>query len=138
MMNFLHGKQLHEMLEDMTESWEQEFGLKESGSISWLSLRIKKFSSVFDQLEAMQSIGSGHFGTVYSAYDKMLNINVAVKKLDKKKLLEDDEDRTIVIHELKVLEKLPIHKNICRFFRAFEDEDAVYFVMENCGSTSVY
>nr|AFR11231.1 calcium dependent protein kinase 2 [Chenopodium album] len=76
-------------------------------------------------------LGHGQFGYTYVATDKSNADRVAVKKIDKSKMIlpiavED------VKREVKILKALTGHENVVQFHNAFEDENYVYIVMELC------
>ncbi|KMT09610.1 hypothetical protein BVRB_6g130630 [Beta vulgaris subsp. vulgaris] len=76
-------------------------------------------------------LGHGQFGYTYVATDKFNSDRVAVKKIDKSKMVlpiavED------VKREVKILKALAGHENVVQFHNAFEDENYVYIVMELC------
>ncbi|KAK8607461.1 hypothetical protein V6N13_053196 [Hibiscus sabdariffa] len=76
-------------------------------------------------------LGHGQFGYTYVAIDKANGDRVAVKRIDKNKMIlpiavED------VKREVKILEALKGHENVVQFYNAFEDDSYVYIVMELC------
>ncbi|OMO84676.1 hypothetical protein COLO4_21905 [Corchorus olitorius] len=76
-------------------------------------------------------LGHGQFGYTYVATDKANGDRVAVKKIEKNKMVlpiavED------VKREVKILEALKGHENVVQFYNAFEDDSYVYIVMELC------
>ncbi|KAH6760066.1 calcium-dependent protein kinase 16 [Perilla frutescens var. hirtella] len=76
-------------------------------------------------------LGHGQFGYTYVAIDKSSGDRVAVKKIDKNKMVlpiavED------VKREVKILRALTGHENVVHFYNAFEDDSFVYIVMELC------
>ncbi|XP_044470059.1 calcium-dependent protein kinase 28-like isoform X2 [Mangifera indica] len=76
-------------------------------------------------------LGHGQFGYTYVAADKTSGDRVAVKKIDKNKMLlpiavED------VKREVKILQALAGHENVVQFHNVFEDDSYVYIVMELC------
>ncbi|CAI0461680.1 unnamed protein product [Linum tenue] len=76
-------------------------------------------------------LGHGQFGYTYVATDKENGDRVAVKRIDKGKMLlpvavED------VKREVKILRQLAGHENVVHFINAFEDDSYVYIVMELC------
>ncbi|KAJ4713971.1 GPCR kinase [Melia azedarach] len=76
-------------------------------------------------------LGHGQFGYTYVATDKAAGDRVAVKKIEKNKMVlpiavED------VKREVKILQALAGHENVVQFHNAFEDENYVYIVMELC------
>ncbi|XP_002521658.2 calcium-dependent protein kinase 28 [Ricinus communis] len=76
-------------------------------------------------------LGHGQFGYTYVATDKANGDRVAVKKIEKNKMVlpiavED------VKREVKILQELAGHENVVHFYNAFEDDSFVYIVMELC------
>ncbi|KAH1047774.1 hypothetical protein J1N35_038558 [Gossypium stocksii] len=76
-------------------------------------------------------LGHGQFGYTYIAIDNENGDRVAVKKIEKMKMVlpiavED------VKREVKILEALKGHENVVQFYNAFEDDSYVYIVMELC------
>ncbi|KAK8619115.1 hypothetical protein V6N13_133082 [Hibiscus sabdariffa] len=76
-------------------------------------------------------LGHGQFGYTYVATDKKNGDRVAVKKIDKEKMVlpvavED------VKREVKILQALKGHENVVQFYDAFEDVSYVYIAMELC------
>ncbi|CAH9068877.1 unnamed protein product [Cuscuta epithymum] len=91
----------------------------------------KNFESHFELGEEM---GRGHFGYTCAAKGKKGNLKgqeVAVKVINKLKMttaiaIED------VRREVKILRALKGHRNLIRFYDAYDDEENVYIVMELC------
>ncbi|KAF3619079.1 DNA-(apurinic or apyrimidinic site) lyase 2 [Capsicum annuum] len=76
-------------------------------------------------------LGHGQFGYTYVATDKSSGDRVAVKRIEKNKMVlpiavED------VKREVKILKALAGHENVVQFYNSFEDENYVYIVMELC------
>ncbi|XP_012456772.1 calcium-dependent protein kinase 28 [Gossypium raimondii] len=76
-------------------------------------------------------LGHGQFGYTYVAIGNENGNRVAVKKIEKMKMVlpiavED------VKREVKILEALKGHENVVQFYNAFEDDSYVYIVMELC------
>ncbi|XP_057449271.1 calcium-dependent protein kinase 28-like [Lotus japonicus] len=76
-------------------------------------------------------LGHGQFGYTYVGIDKFNGDRVAVKRLEKNKMVlpiavED------VKREVKILKALTGHENVVQFHNAFEDDSYVYIVMELC------
>ncbi|XP_062143518.1 calcium-dependent protein kinase 28-like [Alnus glutinosa] len=76
-------------------------------------------------------LGHGQFGYTYVATEKASGDRVAVKRIEKNKMVlpiavED------VKREVKILEALTGHENVVQFYNAFEDDSYVYIVMELC------
>jgi calcium-dependent protein kinase len=76
-------------------------------------------------------LGHGQFGYTYVATVKKNGDRVAVKKIDKNKMIQPIavED---VKREVKILAALSGHENVVQFHNAFEDDSYVYIVMELC------
>ncbi|MQL76415.1 hypothetical protein Taro_008809 [Colocasia esculenta] len=76
-------------------------------------------------------LGHGQFGYTFVATDKSNGEKVAVKRIDKSKMMlpvaVDDVKR-----EVKILQALTGHENVVQFYNAFEDDCYVYIVMELC------
>lgn len=76
-------------------------------------------------------LGHGQFGYTYVGVDKSNGDRVAVKRLEKAKMVlpiavED------VKREVKILKELTGHENVVQFYNAFDDDSYVYIVMELC------
>ncbi|KAG2641492.1 calcium-dependent protein kinase 18-like [Panicum virgatum] len=76
-------------------------------------------------------LGHGQFGYTFAAVDRASGDRVAVKRIDKNKMVlpvavED------VKREVKILKALQGHENVVHFYNAFEDDNFVYIVMELC------
>ncbi|KAL3525272.1 hypothetical protein ACH5RR_013644 [Cinchona calisaya] len=76
-------------------------------------------------------LGHGQFGYTYVATDKFNGDRVAVKRIEKNKMVlpiavED------VKREVKILKALAGHENVVQFYNACEDDSYVYIVMELC------
>ncbi|CAA7391358.1 unnamed protein product [Spirodela intermedia] len=76
-------------------------------------------------------LGHGHFGYTFVATDKANGDQVAVKRINKNKMVRRTavED---VKREVKILRALTGHENVVQFYNAFEDDSFVYIVMELC------
>ncbi|CDP01899.1 unnamed protein product [Coffea canephora] len=76
-------------------------------------------------------LGHGQFGYTYVGTDKSNGDRVAVKRIEKNKMVlpiavED------VKREVRILKALAGHENVVQFYNAFEDDSYVYIVMELC------
>ncbi|XP_047311510.1 calcium-dependent protein kinase 18-like [Impatiens glandulifera] len=76
-------------------------------------------------------LGHGQFGYTYVGTDKFNGDRVAVKRIDKSKMVVPIavED---VKREVKILQALTGHENVVQFYNAFEDDNYVYIAMELC------
>ncbi|KAK4780399.1 hypothetical protein SAY87_016505 [Trapa incisa] len=82
-------------------------------------------------------LGHGQFGYTYVATDKGTGNRVAVKRIDKNKMVlpiavED------VKREVKILKALTGHENVVQFYNAFEDDSYVHIVMDLFCPTSSF
>lgn len=90
------------------------------------------FDTDFDErYETGKLLGHGQFGYTYVAIHRATDERVAVKKIEKQKLvlpiaIED------VRREVQILRALTGHENVVKFHNAFEDDNYVYIVMELC------
>ncbi|KAK4790859.1 hypothetical protein SAY86_031272 [Trapa natans] len=84
-----------------------------------------------DHYELGKLLGHGQFGYTYVATDKTTGERVAVKKIDKNKMMLpiSVED---VKREVKILKALIGHENVVQFYDAYEDDSFVYIAMELC------
>ncbi|KAL1566619.1 Calcium-dependent protein kinase 18 [Salvia divinorum] len=76
-------------------------------------------------------LGHGQFGYTYVAVDNRNGDRVAVKRIEKNKMVlpiavED------VKREVEILKELDGHENVVQFHNAFDDDSYVYIVMELC------
>ncbi|KAJ3678468.1 hypothetical protein LUZ60_002271 [Juncus effusus] len=76
-------------------------------------------------------LGHGQFGYTYVATDKRNGNKVAVKRIDKNKMVLPVAVQDVK-REVKILKQLKGHENVVHFYNAFEDETYVYIVMELC------
>lgn len=84
-----------------------------------------------DKYSIGKLLGHGQFGYTFVATDKINGDRVAVKRIDKNKMIlpiavED------VKREVKIFRALTGHENVVQFHNAFEDDSYVYIVMELC------
>lgn len=80
-----------------------------------------------------QILGRGGFACVYRARERLTGCEVAIKIIEKQSQSLNANDAAAqyqrIEGEIKVHSKLH-HKNIAVLFSAFEDENAIYMVME--------
>ncbi|XP_047314868.1 calcium-dependent protein kinase 28-like [Impatiens glandulifera] len=89
------------------------------------------FKDFDDKYVLGKLLGHGQFGYTYVAQDKSNGDRVAVKRIDKRKMIlpvavED------VKREVRILKALTGHENVVQFYNAFEDDNYVYIAMELC------
>ncbi|KAL6611374.1 hypothetical protein ACP70R_039302 [Stipagrostis hirtigluma subsp. patula] len=81
-------------------------------------------------------LGHGQFGYTFAAVDRRSGERVAVKRIDKNKVLFQNMVLPVAVEdvkrEVKILKALQGHENVVHFYNAFEDDNYVYIVMELC------
>lgn len=82
-------------------------------------------------------LGSGSFGVVKSCVDRETGESFACKVFQKSLFRLPDEDNKIQ-HEINVMERVQSHGNVVRFCGAYEDQNSVYLVLENCKGGDLY
>lgn len=83
------------------------------------------------ELTFTSCLGQGSFAKVYDGLDKRLNMKVAIKVIDKRKILEPKR-RALIQTEVNILARMK-HKNIAEFHRLIEDHKRLFIVMQLCG-----
>ncbi|XP_052198021.1 calcium-dependent protein kinase 28-like isoform X2 [Diospyros lotus] len=76
-------------------------------------------------------LGHGQFGYTYVAIEKYTGDRVAVKRIEKNKMVHSISVEDVK-REVKILQALGGHENVVQFYNAFEDDSYVYIVMELC------
>ncbi len=77
-----------------------------------------------------KTIGEGTFGKVKIAVHIPTGENVAIKILEKNRIVQPDEIRR-VNREIKILKKAH-HRNVIQLFEVIDTQSSIYLVMENC------
>ena len=83
-----------------------------------------------------KTIGKGTFGKVKLGYHKPNNEKVAIKILEKNKIIEKD-DEIRVKRELEMMPKFN-HKNVILVTEIFSNRDNFYIVMEYCDGGELF
>jgi len=83
------------------------------------------------QIFTDEILGSGQFGTVYSAKHRKKGFDVAIKCVDKKRFPQKENQQ--LRHEVTVLSGLD-HAGIVKIYNMFETVDQVFVVMEKLHS----
>jgi len=96
-----------------------------------------KYSNIDEEVVLGKQIGRGGFGAAFEVFDKILQKNCVVKKVFKKLKPNGSTNYLTLKRELSILKHLPQHKNICQYYRHFETDDAVWIVLEHCGTHSI-
>lgn len=91
--------------------------------------------NVEDELTFTSCLGQGSFAKVYEGFDKRNKMSVAIKVIDKRKVLEPKR-RALIQTEINILSKMK-HRNIGEFYRLIEDHKRLFIVMQLCGSLTL-
>ena len=84
-----------------------------------------------------ETLGQGAFAKVKVATHIHTREQVAIKILDKTKMLEDEDDIKRVQKEINILKKLR-HKNIIQLYEIMESKKNLYIVMEYCEGRELF
>ncbi|WP_167365557.1 protein kinase domain-containing protein [Flavobacterium xinjiangense] len=80
----------------------------------------------------IKDLGSGGFGKVFLAKEKVSNRFVAIKQLKNTNKSEQED----IIHEIEIVSKFE-NPNIVTYYHHFYEEDILYLVMEYCSGGSL-
>ncbi|XP_052173295.1 calcium-dependent protein kinase 24-like [Diospyros lotus] len=86
---------------------------------------------IFKRYHFEKELGRGEFGVTYRCHDRITGERVACKRISKSKL-KTETDVEDVRREVDIMRHLPEHPNIVQLKEAYEDNEAVYLVMELC------
>eukprot|EP01041_Mallomonas_annulata_P006484 gene6484-13089_t len=93
-------------------------------------------SRTIDDYDMGQLLGKGGFATVYRARSRINMEEVAMKIIDKERMVElKMADR--IISEVRIQKSLA-HESIVRLLDYFEDEKCVYMILELCSNGNIY
>lgn len=81
-------------------------------------------------------LGEGAFSTVYKAWDSNSNLTVAVKIIDKATLTSKQVAN--IINEVKIMEKLPKHRNILNLLHHYNTPNHSFLVLEYCDGGEIF
>ena len=84
-----------------------------------------------------KTLGEGAFAKVKEATQIHAKEKVAIKILDKSRLLEDENDVQKFKKEISILKKLH-HKNIIQLYEVMESKKSIYIVMELCENGELF
>ncbi|KAK8549288.1 hypothetical protein V6N13_008964 [Hibiscus sabdariffa] len=87
--------------------------------------------NILEKYEIGKELGRGEFGVTYQCFSLETREAYACKKISKAKL-KTEIDIEDVRREVEIMKHLPKHPNLVNFMEAFEDNEAVYLVMELC------
>ena len=89
-----------------------------------------------DNYEILSIIGEGTFGVVRLGKVKSTGEKVAIKILEKKKMISQD-DKERVEREIEILNKIN-HINVIKIIKIIKDPDKIYIIMEFCENGELF
>jgi len=89
-----------------------------------------------DNYEILSIIGEGTFGVVRLGKVKLTGEKVAIKILEKKKMISQD-DKERVEREIEILNKIN-HINVIKIIKIIKDPDKIYIIMEFCENGELF
>ncbi|XP_021911464.1 calcium-dependent protein kinase 24 [Carica papaya] len=87
--------------------------------------------NIWEKYKMGKELGRGEFGITHQCVELKTGEIFACKKISKGKL-RTEVDVDDVRREVDIMRHIPKHPNIVSFKEAFEDQEAVYLVMELC------
>jgi serine/threonine protein kinase len=95
----------------------------------------------FKNFELLQNvnnpIGTGAFGEVFLAKNKLNNQNYAIKIMEKSKITETGMDLEVIYREISIHRRL-MHDNIVKVYNHYEDKENVYLIMEYMNAGTIF
>jgi polo-like kinase 4 len=95
-----------------------------------------RFSSSQENYDIGQLLGKGGFANVYRARDRFCNMDIALKVIDKNKMINLDLMNR-VHNEIQIQSRL-CNESIVKLYHTFEDEHFIYLVCELCNGGNLY
>lgn len=92
--------------------------------------------NIKEELHFGEAIGQGSFAVVYEGFDLVEKVPVAIKVMEKKKIIEKN-NKSMIEKELQIISGLN-HPNICRFYRLLEDHKRVLLHYRRSSSSSSF
>lgn len=87
------------------------------------------------ELAFTHCLGQGSFAKVYEGVDRNSKQQVAIKVIDKRKIV-DPKRRHLIQTEVNLLARMK-HRHISEFYRIVEDHKRIFIVMQLCGSQTL-
>ena len=84
----------------------------------------------------LEVVGQGTFGEVWSAVERHTRESVAVKILEKEKIVDDDA-RQRLINEIAILQRVQ-HTHLVQLLEVIEEGDRIYLVTEYVGGGELF
>ena len=104
---------------------------------TWIKIlkNVTDYKKIEDLYSIQNEIGNGKFSKVYLAYEKKTNRKVAIKRVEKGNLSENDLD--LVKTEIDIL-KVCQHPNIIKLYDIIETATMIDIIMEYCPGDNLY
>jgi len=121
-------------IEELITPEQQKEPPKKQSPQKFAGLDLKRFCK--EDFIFGTKLGKGKYGDVYLAREKITNIILAIKVLDKitiKRLCAQKQ----VIREIKIHSYLS-HPNIIKLYGVFHDDDNIYMMMEYAPNGEIY
>lgn len=103
------------------EETTKQSSTKVQNEIRWSG---NTWPNIKEELHFGEAIGQGSFAVVYEGFDLLEKIPVAIKVMEKKKIIEKN-NKAMIEKELQIISNIS-HPNICRFYRLLEDHKRVF------------
>lgn len=87
------------------------------------------------ELAFVHCVGQGSFAKVYEGVDRTNKQQVAIKVIDKRKVV-DPKRRQLIQTEVNLLARMK-HRHISEFYRIVEDHKRIFIVMQLCGNQTL-
>lgn len=84
-------------------------------------------------LEDRPSLGVGHYGAVFTGFDRQTGSVVAVKKVSRQLVAADE-----IFNEANVMQAVDFHPNIINYKGVFSDAHHYYLIMERADGGELY
>ncbi len=100
------------------------------------SFKSKKPQTILSEYEMKKTIGKGTFSIVKLGIKKSTKEKVAIKILEKSKIINKD-DLIRIKREISILKNFN-HKNIIKIYDIFQDNEKYYIIMEYCENGELF
>ena len=84
----------------------------------------------------LETVGQGTFGEVMLAVERHTRESVAVKILEKEKIIDEDS-RQRLVNEIQILHRVQ-HNNLVQLLEVIEEADRIYLVTEYVGGGELF
>lgn len=97
----------------------------------------ENFEFVLTKNDKKKTVGSGAFGDVYMATNRVDNKMYAIKVMDKERILENGATLDIIQREIAIHRRIN-HPNIVKVYSSLENDKFFYLIMEYVNGGSLY